>query len=67
MIKVYLINPISNIWICHYPFLQVVPYVSSANYIIIESNVDPITSILQIKKQIPFIHHNKSDWKGILS
>ncbi len=59
MIKVYLVNPISNIWVHHYSFLQVVPNVNTANYILCETNGDPIYSILQIKKQIPFIHHHK--------
>jgi hypothetical protein len=59
MINIYVVNPISLIWIHKYTFLNVVEHVSKANYIIYESNGDPIGVIAQIKAQIPKQFHNK--------
>jgi hypothetical protein len=59
MIKVYLINPLSNIWVRHYSFLHVVTDPASAHYILFESHAEPIYAITQLKKQVPFTHHHK--------
>lgn len=59
MISLYLINPISKIWIEAYPFLRIVPYVSHADFIIFETNGDPVQSIQKIKTQIHPTHHHK--------
>ena len=59
MINIYVVNPISLIWIQKYSFLNIVEHVSKANYIIYESNGDPVGVIEQIKSQIPKQFHNK--------
>ena len=59
MIHIYVVNPISFIWIKKYTFLNVVEHLSKANYILYESNGDPVHIIAQIKSQIPIQFHNK--------
>lgn len=59
MINLYVINPISLMWISKYPFLKVTQNLREANYMIFETNGDPIGSILNIKQQIPTRLHNK--------
>ncbi len=59
MINIYVVNPISFIWIQKYSFLNITQNLREANYIIVETNGDPIGSILNIKKQIPIHLHNK--------
>ncbi len=50
MIKVYIFNPISKIWIHKSPFLSITSNIHYADFLIFEQNGDPISSILYIKK-----------------
>lgn len=59
MISLFLINPISRIWVSKSPFLTITSYIQYADFILFETNGDPISSILQIKSQIPPLYHHK--------
>lgn len=50
MIKVYIFNPISKIWIHKSNFLTITSNIHNADFLIFEQNGDPISSILYIKK-----------------
>ncbi len=58
MIYLYLVNPISKIWISNYSFLQITQDVRQATFILFETNGDPIAALLDLKKKIyPEYHH----------
>ncbi len=59
MIKIYLLNPISNIWVSKSFFLTVTQHIQNADFILFEQNGDPIQTIFQIKAQIPTQFHHK--------
>lgn len=59
MISLFLINPISKLWIEKSHFLTITSNLHNANFIIFEQNGDPIHSILHIKSQIPPNLHHK--------
>jgi hypothetical protein len=53
MISIYIVNPISLLWIQRYAFFQITPHLHLADYILYETPGDPVQSILDFKKEVP--------------
>ncbi len=59
MISLYLVNPISKLWVEKYRFFKITHEPSKAHFIVFETNGDPVGSIYSLKKQIPLEFHHK--------
>lgn len=59
MIPVYLLNPVSKLWVEKYSFFEITTNVHKAIFIIFETNGDPIHSIQSLKTKVPIEHHHK--------
>lgn len=59
MINIFLINPISKLWIEKSTFFTITTDIQKTDFIIFEQNGDPIHSIIELKNQIPKQFHHR--------
>lgn len=52
-LSIYIVNPISLLWVRRYSFLQPTPHLLQADFILYETPGDPIQNIVAFKQQVP--------------